>query len=63
MVLGNHGLVACGGDLDQAYSLARDLEFVAELQYRALCVGTPRVLTAEEMDAALLRFQTYGQNK
>lgn len=63
VLLGNHGLVTCGGSLDQAYNLACNLEFVAELQYRALCVGTPRVLTAEEMEAALVRFQTYGQNK
>lgn len=63
VLLGNHGLVAWGESLPAAYALARDLEFVAELQWRAMSVGTPRVLTAEEMDAAMGRFQTYGQNK
>lgn len=63
VLLGNHGLVACGESLEKAYDLARDLEFVAELQYRALSIGTPRVLTGEEMDAALERFATYGQKQ
>lgn len=63
VLLGNHGLVACGKSLPAAYSLARDLEFVAELQWRAMAVGTPHVLTEAEMDAAMVRFQTYGQPK
>ena len=63
VLLGNHGLVACGGSLEKAYDLARDLEFVAELQYRALAIGTPRVLTGAEMDEALARFATYGQKQ
>ena len=63
VLLGNHGLVACGESLEKAYDLARDLEFVAELQYRAMAIGTPRVLTDQEMAAALDRFQTYGQKQ
>lgn len=63
VLLGNHGLVACGESLEKAYDLARDLEFVAELQYRSLAIGTPRVLTGQEMDAALERFKSYGQKQ
>ena len=61
VLLANHGLVVCGGDIESAYSLARNLEYVAELQYRALCVGTPNVLTAGQMAEVLERFSTYGQ--
>lgn len=61
VLLGNHGLVVWGKDLPGAYSLACDLEFVAEIQWRAMAAGTPRVLTEEEMAAAMVRFQTYGQ--
>ena len=41
VLLGNHGLVAWGESLPSAYSLACDLEFVAELQWRAAAVGRP----------------------
>ena len=42
VLLGNHGLVACGRDLKSAYGLACNLEYVAELQYRTMCIGTDR---------------------
>ena len=61
VLLGNHGVVCCGESLEKAYALAGDLEFTARLQYQARCIGTPRVLTEDEMAAALERFQTYGQ--
>ena len=61
VLLGNHGVVCCGASLEKAYALAGDLEFTARLQYQARCIGTPRVLTEDEMAAALERFQTYGQ--
>ena len=61
VLLGNHGMVAWGESLPGAYALARDLEFAAELQWRAAAVGMPRVLTAEEMSAAVKRYETYGQ--
>lgn len=63
VLLGNHGLVTWGEDLAGAYKLACDLEFVAELQWRAMAVGTPHVLPEAEMEAAMLRFRTYGQRK
>ncbi|WP_312279315.1 class II aldolase/adducin family protein [Oscillibacter sp.] len=62
VLLANHGVVVCGSDLPGAYSLARNLEYVAELQYRALCVGTPNVLTQSQMAQVLERFQSYGQS-
>lgn len=63
VLLGNHGLVVWGESLQEAYALAREMEFVAELQWRAAAVGTPTVLSAEQMDAAMERFKTYGQGK
>lgn len=61
VLLGNHGLVACGRDITGAYGLALNLEYVAELQYRALCVGTPNILSSEQMADVMDRFQSYGQ--
>lgn len=61
VLLGNHGLVACGKNLAGAYGLAVNLEYVAELQYRALCIGTPNVLGKAAMDDVMERFRSYGQ--
>ncbi len=61
VLLGNHGLVACGRDIKSAYGLACNMEYIAELQYRAMCVGIPNVLTAGQMVEVMERFQTYGQ--
>ena len=63
VLLANHGLVAWEGSLPKAFSLARDLEFTAELQWRAMAVGTPNILTDSQMTEALERFKTYGQPK
>ena len=50
VILGNHGLVTCGKDLKSAYGLACNMEYCAELQYRAMCIGQPNILTKEQMD-------------
>lgn len=63
VLLANHGLVACGKDLRGAYGLACNLEYVAELQYRAMCIGRPNVLTDEQMAEVMERFRSYGQPK
>ena len=63
VLLANHGLVDWEGSLPKAFSLARDLEFTAELQWRAMAVGTPNILTDSQMAEALERFKTYGQPK
>ena len=61
VLLGNHGLVCCGKDIKGAYGLACNLEYVAELQYRAMSIGKPNVLTEEQMAEVMVKFQSYGQ--
>ena len=61
VLLAHHGVVVCGKDVPGAFSLAQDVEYLAELQYRARCVGSPNVLTDEQVDAAIARFASYGQ--
>ena len=41
--------------------VAVNLEYTAELQYRALCIGSPRVLSDGQMAAVRRRFASYGQ--
>lgn len=63
VLLANHGLVVWRESLPKAFALAQSMEFTAELQWRAMAVGTPNVLTDSQMAEALERFQTYGQPK
>ena len=61
VLLGNHGLVTCGKDINSAYGLACNMEYIAELQYRAMCIGKPNILSDEEMADVMERFKSYGQ--
>lgn len=63
VLLANHGLIVCGKDIKSAYSLASNMEYVAELQYRTMCIGTPNVLSDAEMANVMERFKTYGQSE
>jgi L-fuculose-phosphate aldolase len=51
VLLQNHGALTVGRDLGQAYERAQLLEWLAELYYRASRLGSPRVLTPDELDA------------
>ncbi len=61
VLLGNHGIITCGASIAAAFSLAQTCEYVAQLQYQALCVGTPNVLSQEAMEVVMEKFKTYGQ--
>ena len=61
--MANHGLLAVGTDIHKTYNIALYIEEVAELYYHARAIGTPALLTGEEMDAAHERFKTYGGSK
>ncbi len=61
VLLANHGAVTYGRNLQEAYELAKNLEYVAELQYRAMCIGKPHILTGDQMTLVIEKFKTYGQ--
>ena len=61
VLLGNHGLVACGSSLDEAFLLADNIEFAAELQWRAECIGKPNIMSDELLAPTRERFKSYGQ--
>lgn len=63
VLLANHGLVTCGATMTKAFGLASNMEFIAEMQWRAMSVGNPVVLPAEEIAEVMERFKTYGQPK
>ena len=61
MLLANHGMVAFGPSLSKAFNVAENVEWVAEIQWRTMCVGNPAVLSKEEIDVVVESFKTYGQ--
>ncbi|MBO1306419.1 L-fuculose-phosphate aldolase [Enterococcus sp. 669A] len=61
ILLGNHGVLTIGGSLSDAFEAAKDIEFIAKLNYRARCIGTPVLLNKEQLQEAVEKFGTYGQ--
>jgi len=49
LLLQNHGLVAIGATLDEAHEVAYDAEIGAQTAYQAYQLGTPVVLTDEQI--------------
>ena len=60
-LLSNHGMIAAGADLAEAFRIAVEVETLSEMYLRALQVGQPVLLTAEEFKAAQDRFAGYGK--
>ncbi|MFA5576289.1 MAG: L-fuculose-phosphate aldolase [Tissierellaceae bacterium] len=63
VLLANHGLLAGAGDLANALNITEEIEYCAELYYRAKSIGEPVILPKEEMTFMLKKFKTYGQVK
>lgn len=61
VLMANHGLAAADADLSRAFAVAEEVEFVAEIYYRALCAGEPCILLPDdEMERVMKRFESYG---
>lgn len=60
-LLANHGLIAVGKDLAEAFKVAREVETLAGQYWRALQIGEPYLLDDAEMERVLEKFRTYGQ--
>jgi L-fuculose-phosphate aldolase len=61
LLLANHGLVAIGPNLDTAFTVAEEIELVAQIYYQAKCIGMPVVLPEDEMAKVIQKFTAYGQ--
>jgi L-fuculose-phosphate aldolase len=62
VLLGNHGAIAVGPDLDVAMRRVRELEALARVYYLAIGVGRPAILSDEEIGRIVERFKGYGVN-
>jgi L-fuculose-phosphate aldolase len=59
-LLANHGMIALGKTLDQAVSVAMEVETLCEQYWRALQVGQPKILSEAEMTQVFEQFKDYG---
>jgi L-fuculose-phosphate aldolase len=61
-LMANHGMVAVGVSPATALALAMEVETLAEQYWRALQVGPPALLSADEMAEALAAFDDYRRH-
>jgi L-fuculose-phosphate aldolase len=61
-LLGNHGAIALGSSLSQAYDRALYLEWLCDVALRTLSSGlSPNVLDGAQLDSVAARLAEYGQ--
>ncbi|WP_322622713.1 class II aldolase/adducin family protein [Aedoeadaptatus coxii] len=62
VMLANHGLIAGGDTLEQAFSLAQEIEFCAFMYVTALSTGKKiNFIPDDKMDEVIEKFKGYGQ--
>jgi L-fuculose-phosphate aldolase len=60
-LLGNHGQIAFGPDLEKALWRAGEVETIAHQYWAALQIGKPVILKSNQMNTVLARMKTYGK--
>lgn len=60
-LMANHGMIAIGGSVKKALSLAHEVEVMAGQYWRVLAAGKSKLLNAEQMDDVLVRIRNYGK--
>ena len=60
-LLANHGVIATGGNLEEALLLAQDVETLAKQFAVARGLGEPNLLSDAEMKKVVSSYESYGQ--
>lgn len=63
VILANHGLLACGKNIAEAFTVAEEVEICAKIYCKAKQIGNPNILADEEMSLMCKKFASYGQGK
>ena len=58
-LMSNHGQVVFGGNLDEAFELAEEIENICHQYIITLKVGKPRILSSQEMKNVLNKIKNY----
>ena len=62
-LLANHGIIAGGENLGEAFNIVREVEYCARIHIMARLLGEPVLIPDEGMEKMLRRFKSYGQGK
>jgi len=58
-LIGNHGQIAFGENLDKAFELAQEVENICNQYINALRIGIPKILSKKEMRIVLSKMKNY----
>ena len=61
-LMSNHGQVAFGKDLDQAFELAEEIENICHQYINAIKLGNPKILSFKEMNKILEKTKSYKKS-
>ena len=61
-LMSNHGQVAFGKNLDQAFELAEEIENICHQYINTIKLGNPKILSNEEMKKILEKTKNYKKN-
>ena len=61
-LIGNHGQIAFGGNLDKAFELAQEVENICNQYINALRIGIPKILSKNEMKIVLSKMKNYKRS-
>ena len=61
-LMSNHGQVAFGDNLEQAFELAQEVENICHQYINAIKIGEPKILSSSEMDVILEKVKNYKKN-
>ena len=62
-LMSNHGQVAFGKNLEEAFELAQEVENICHQYINTIRIGKPKILSLEEMNKILEKTKSYKKNK
>jgi len=63
VLMEGHGVVTVGPSLAKAFETAEIIEYVARVYCEARALGEPKLLSDEEMDRVIKKFEGYGKKE
>lgn len=60
-LMANHGLLTISDNVEEAFMIAEQVEFIAKVFWRSKTIGEPVILDDDEMEMMLKKIKTYGQ--
>ena len=60
-LISNHGMIAIGGNLNEAINIAIEVEHLARVYVQAKMIGIPKLLNDNQMLEVIKKFKTYGE--